>query len=64
MQSTRILPDAKTLTSVDIVRYNGVFNAVEPKRAKLDEAQSMLGSSKAKLFEKQSRLAEVESQVT
>lgn len=37
--------------------------AVEPKRARVEEAQSMLAASKAKLFEKQSRLAEVEAQV-
>ena len=44
-------------------RYSAVAKNVEPKRARVEEAQAMLAASKAKLFEKQSRLAEVEAQV-
>lgn len=40
-----------------------IARTVEPKRARVEEAQTMLATSKAKLFEKQSKLADVEAQV-
>lgn len=46
-----------------IHEYSVVFKAVEPKRLRVEEAQSMLAESQTKLAEKRQKLLEVETQL-